>query len=119
MSRVTEIVMIAVLQGECSTDEADPTQHATWLASRPPKMEYDAIKLLIRLLDEDKTPAEPGFSLHVAHLADAEALPMIEAAKKKGASCPKLGCMSLRGALYQADTPHPALMPDFLGARRP
>lgn len=48
-------------------------------------MEYNAIKLLIRLLEEDKTPAAPGFSLHVAHLADADALPMIEAAKKKGA----------------------------------
>ena len=76
--------MNSVLQGECSSDKADPTQHATWLASRPPKMEYDAIKLLIRLLEEDKTPAEPGFTLHVAHLADADALPMIEAAKKKG-----------------------------------
>ena len=49
-------------------------------------MEYDAIKLLIKLLNEDKTPAAPGFTLHVAHLANAEALPMIEAARKKGAS---------------------------------
>ena len=48
-------------------------------------MEYNAIKLLIKLLDEDKTPAAPGFTLHVAHLANAEALPMIEAARKKGA----------------------------------
>ena len=59
-------------------------------------MEYNAIKLLIRLLEEDKTPAEPGFTLHVAHLADAGALPMIEAAKKKGASCPTLCCTALR-----------------------
>ena len=56
-------------------------------------MEYDAIKLLIRLLKEDKPPAEPGFTLHVAHLADADALPMIEAAKKKGSSC--LGALLL------------------------
>ena len=48
-------------------------------------MEYNAIKLLIKLLDEDKTPAAPGFTLHVAHLANADALPMIEAARKKGA----------------------------------
>ena len=48
-------------------------------------MEYNAIKLLIKLLDEDRTPAAPGFTLHVAHLANADALPMIEAAKKKGA----------------------------------
>ena len=51
-------------------------------------MEYNAIKLLIKLLDEDKTPAAPGFTLHVAHLANAEALPMIEAARKKGAHPP-------------------------------
>lgn len=48
-------------------------------------MEYNAIKLLIRLLEEDKTPAAPGFTLHVAHLSDSSALPMIQAAKKKGA----------------------------------
>ena len=48
-------------------------------------MEYNAIKLLIRLLEEDKTPAAPGFTLHVAHLSDSGALPMIQAAKKKGA----------------------------------
>ena len=82
----SEVITPIAIQGECSGDEADPTQHATWLASRPPKMEYEAIKLLIKLLDEDKTPAEPGFTLHVAHLANADALPMIEAAKKKGTS---------------------------------
>ena len=49
-------------------------------------MEYNAIKLLIRLLEEDKTPATPGFTLHVAHLSDSGALPMIQAAKKKGVS---------------------------------
>ena len=76
---------LAWLQGECSGEEADPTKYATWLASRPPSMEYDAIELLIRLLEEDKTPAAPGFTLHIAHLANADVLPMIQAAKKKGA----------------------------------
>ena len=47
-------------------------------------MEYNAIKLLIRLLEEDKMPAAPGFVLHVAHLSDSGALSMIQAAKKRG-----------------------------------
>ena len=79
-------------------------------------MEYDAIKLLIRLLKEDKTPAEPGFTLHVAHLADADALPMIEAAKKKGAPCPAfcITAISLSRAVHEADTSRSALLRGFL-----
>lgn len=57
---------------------SDPTKYSTWLRSRPPKFEQDAIKLLIDLLDKDTTPAAPGFKVHIAHLADASAIPMIQ-----------------------------------------
>ena len=59
--------------------------HASWLSSRPPSMENNAIKLLIRALNEDKTEAQPGFRIHIAHLADAGSMADIQAAKKKGA----------------------------------
>ncbi|CAL8462109.1 g1640 [Coccomyxa elongata] len=70
--------------GECSGDEADPRMHASWLATRPPSMENNAIKLLIRALEENKTEARPGFRIHIAHLADAGSMADIQAAKEKG-----------------------------------
>ncbi|KAK9906326.1 hypothetical protein WJX75_000004 [Coccomyxa subellipsoidea] len=70
--------------GECSGDEANPRMHASWLASRPPSMENNAIKLLISALKADKTEAKPGFRIHIAHLADAGSMADIQAAKKKG-----------------------------------
>jgi hypothetical protein len=48
-------------------------------------MENRAIKLLISALEEDKAEAKPGFQVHIAHLADADSLEDINAAKKKGA----------------------------------
>lgn len=48
-------------------------------------MENNAIKVLIRALEEDRNAAETGFSVHVAHLADSASLADINAAKKKGA----------------------------------
>ncbi|KXZ50155.1 hypothetical protein GPECTOR_17g791 [Gonium pectorale] len=62
---------------------ADPTAYATYMATRPPKFEQDAIRLLVELLDADATPAAPGFSVHIAHLADAGALDMIKAAQAR------------------------------------
>ncbi|EFJ47391.1 allantoinase [Volvox carteri f. nagariensis] len=64
---------------------ADPTHYTTYLATRPPKFERDAVRLLVKLLDEDSTPAAPGFSVHVAHLADGEeALEVIRDAQSRG-----------------------------------
>lgn len=48
-------------------------------------MENNAIKLLIRALEEDATQAKPGFRIHIAHLADSGSMADIETAKKKGA----------------------------------
>ncbi len=68
--------------------------HASWLASRPPSMENNAIKLLIRALEEDATQAKPGFRIHIAHLADSGSMADIETAKKKGArTCLVLFCL--------------------------
>ncbi len=57
------------------TGHADPRRHATWLASRPPEAEVEAIGMLIKL--SDKTSC----SVHVVHLAAAEALPTLRLAR--------------------------------------
>jgi allantoinase len=58
---------------------ADWRKHATHLASRPDEAELDAIALLIRLAEEFATP------IHLVHLATARALPMLAAARARGA----------------------------------
>ncbi len=57
---------------------ADPRQHATWLNSRPPAAEHAAIDLLVRL------SRHTGTRLHIVHLASADALPAIAAARAGG-----------------------------------
>ena len=58
--------------------QADPRRHATWLATRPPAAEVAAIALLISLCREFGAP------IHVVHLAAADALPMLRAARGEG-----------------------------------
>jgi hypothetical protein len=72
-------------------------------------MEYNAIQLLIRLLEEDKAPAAPGFTLHVAHLSDSGAVPMIQAAKKKGMSSVS-SCFALCSGNLVISTAEPVLL---------
>jgi len=57
---------------------ADPRLYRTWLDSRPPGAERDAIDLLISLAEET------GARIHVVHLATAMALPALRAARAKG-----------------------------------
>jgi allantoinase len=57
---------------------ADPRAYATWLASRPPAAEVDAIAHLIALA------RETGAHIHVVHLATDEALPLLRAARAEG-----------------------------------
>jgi len=52
--------------------------YATYLASRPDAAELEAIALLIRLADEFETP------IHIVHLASAQALPLLDEARKRG-----------------------------------
>ncbi|MEW5309368.1 MAG: hypothetical protein WDW38_001262 [Sanguina aurantia] len=64
-------------------EDADPTQFATFLGNRPASFEVAAVSLLIQLLDSDTTLAAPGFRLHIAHLAYAGCLPLIQAAQAR------------------------------------
>ena len=52
--------------------------YAAYMNSRPASFEVTAIKLLIELCREFQSP------IHIVHLATAEALPLIAAAKKEG-----------------------------------
>jgi allantoinase len=56
----------------------DPRGYETWLASRPPDAEHAAIDLLIDLA------RTTGCRVHVVHLASADALEAIAAAKGRG-----------------------------------
>jgi allantoinase len=56
----------------------DPQRYATWLASRPPAAEVEAIALMIRLAQET------GCRVHVVHLAAADALPLLRDARRAG-----------------------------------
>ena len=53
--------------------------YSTYLASRPDEAELLAIELLLRLAEEFATP------IHIVHLASTRALPMIAAARQRGA----------------------------------
>ena len=54
------------------------TRYADYLASRPDAAELQAIDLLIRLCREHRCP------IHIVHLASAEPLPMLNAARTEG-----------------------------------
>ncbi len=58
--------------------ERNPTSYYHYLASRPKQWENDAIDLMIRKCREHNCP------VHIVHVASAEALTKIEAAKKEG-----------------------------------
>ncbi|HEX2209278.1 MAG TPA: allantoinase AllB [Longimicrobium sp.] len=56
----------------------DPRRYAVYLASRPREAEQQAIALLLLLC------RETGARIHVVHLADADALPLLRAARADG-----------------------------------
>jgi len=57
---------------------ADPRAYATWLDSRPPAAEEDAIKLVARMC------RHTGARTHIVHHSAATALPLIRAARLDG-----------------------------------
>lgn len=59
---------------------ADPRCHATWLATRPPEAEEQAIALLIALA------RETGARVHIVHVAAAGAIPILRRARAEGLS---------------------------------
>lgn len=60
------------------TPTGNPRHYGTYLASRPPEMEVEAIRLAIRLCQEFGGP------VHIVHLSAADALPDLAAARAEG-----------------------------------
>jgi len=55
----------------------DPRQYTTWLTSRPPEAEVEAVRMLIRQC------AATNCAVHIVHLSAAECLPDLIAARQK------------------------------------
>lgn len=66
----------------------DPRAHATWLASRPPAAEVEAIELLAAT-----AAIAPDVRLHVVHLATEEGLPVLRAARARGVTITAETCV--------------------------
>jgi allantoinase len=58
--------------------KADPRKYKTWLLSRPPLAETNAIEMLLRLARENKV------HVHIVHLSSELSVPLIRRAKKEG-----------------------------------
>jgi allantoinase len=58
--------------------QADPRAYRSYLDSRPPSWEMNAIQMMIRLSEKTGCPT------HIVHLSSASALPDLVAAKKRG-----------------------------------
>ena len=57
---------------------SDPTKYRTWLLSRPPTAETEAVELMIRLAREFNA------RVHIVHLSSDLSVPVIQSAKKEG-----------------------------------
>jgi allantoinase len=71
-----------LVHAELATDETapmgDPRRYATYLESRPPSWEREAVALLLRLCRELRAP------VHVVHLSAAAAVPLVAEARREG-----------------------------------
>lgn len=68
----------AIDEATKSLADADWRRYATYLASRPDEAELAAIRLMITLAEET------GAHIHIVHLATAQALPLLTAARLRG-----------------------------------
>jgi allantoinase len=68
----------ATLERAGRSERGEPRRHASWLASRPPGSEVDAIRTMLRLVERH------GCRVHIVHLAAAEALDDLRAARARG-----------------------------------
>lgn len=66
------------LPGQSEDLAADPALYQTYLDSRPPEMEMNAIRLMIELARETRC------HVHIVHLSCSDAVPMIEVARQEG-----------------------------------
>ena len=71
-----------LVHAELATDDAppqgDPRRYSTYLESRPPSWEREAVALLLRLCRELRAP------VHVVHLSAAAAAPLVAEARREG-----------------------------------
>ena len=58
--------------------DADPRCYATWLMTRPPEAEEEAIRLLVALSRDTRA------RVHIVHVAAAGAIPLLRAARREG-----------------------------------
>jgi allantoinase len=77
-ARRVPLLVHAELEGPIAKAGGDPRRYQTFLDSRPPSWENEAIELLIRL------SRETGGAIHVVHLSSAEAVPALRAAQREG-----------------------------------
>jgi allantoinase len=59
-------------------EKSDPTKYRTWLLSRPPSAETEAVEMMIRLAREF------GTRVHIVHVSSELSVPLIRRAKKEG-----------------------------------
>lgn len=86
-------------------DESDPSHYATFLNSRPPKWEVDAIQLVANLQRQ-----YPSLRCHIVHLSAADALPIVREAKAAGLKLTAETCFHY---LCLSDVDIPAGHPEF------
>jgi allantoinase len=76
--RYRPLLVHAELASTAAPQRGDVRSYRDYLASRPPQWEADAIELLIRIC------RDTGYPLHIVHLANADALPMLRNARAEG-----------------------------------
>jgi allantoinase len=72
------LLVHAELAHEAAPPAGDPRRYATYLASRPPSWEREAVALLLRLCREVRAP------IHVVHLSAAGAARLVAEARREG-----------------------------------
>lgn len=107
------------LEGDAQSNAAllaNPTHYAAWLASRPDSWEVAAIEMMIDLCQKHRCKT------HIVHLATAQALPMIIAAKDAGLpltveTCPHYLFWTAEG-IHDGDTRYKCAPPIRSAANR-
>jgi allantoinase len=69
---------IAAAEARVRAQNPDPRRYASYLATRPPEAELEAIELLVRL------GRDTGARIHVVHFACADAIETLRAARREG-----------------------------------
>lgn len=72
------LLVHAELATQPAEPHGDPRRYSTWLRSRPPSWEREAVALLLRLCRELRSP------IHVVHLSAASAAGLLAEARREG-----------------------------------